>query len=120
MCAYRRLWLRLALAGMVTICGEIATAQITQLPESYLAGGRVIGLRSRVETHPGYAAERSARVATDTSHHGLEEVAGQTPAGGVVVDLQGRFGSTLLLEGDLNGPARARCVGPVPAVLGKR
>lgn len=105
----QRVWLgalmaSVLVAGVATAAGPAADTHVTQLPETYVAGGRVIGRHSRIESAvPAGGAARSRaegpRVSAELSHDGLREEAGRSTGGGVVVDMRGRFGSALRLEG---------------------
>ena len=67
--------------------------------------------RTRIETRP---APTEASLSTERrGHEGLEERAGTTAAGGVIVDLKGRLGS-LLIVGSENGTPHISCVEQPP------
>lgn len=105
----RSVWLGALVASMLVVGaamaeGPTADGHVTRLRKVYVAGGRVIGERSRVESAVPFGGG-APRLSADLSHQGLREETGRSPGGGVIVDLRGRFGSALRLEVPFSGSA---------------
>ncbi len=65
---------------------------------------------------PAGAPERAmaTQAAVSTTAEGLTETAGQTPAGGVRLDLQGRFRSHAVATRDVEGRVKVHCLPAAP------
>lgn len=89
------------------------------------AAGRVVFRRTRVETpsvdaQPPTGPDISVARGDGGSDQGLEQRSGDTPAGGIIVDVHGRFGSMLVVAAAPNGRLEATCIEPSPLDVGQR
>jgi hypothetical protein len=83
----------------------------SQEPSSATAAAPLVFRHTRIETRPD-AAEPSLAplVPQGRVHEGLEAQPGSTAAGGVIVDLNGRMGSLLVMQPGSDGTFHATCV----------
>lgn len=112
-------WAALAAAGLLTqACTTLGPDDNRSTDAQPTAGMRAYKdpVTGRFGEPPAGAPERAvaAEAAVSTSAESLTETPGQTPAGGVRLDLQGRFRSYSAATKDEEGRIKVHCLPAAP------